>query len=310
MKYETRWNEPELFVDINFPRADRINEQTFPSFYRLLRAVNDDQIGLVYIDIKSEIGTSQYYGWVADWLKKSGARVINAFYDKDGALEETLSRIYKGQADANEIDDASDFVAFYPALSSEICRAALRGVLHVPGCQKAATALSSNDLWGQLGRLGDRSPYAAGRFPFIQEDLEWEWSARRHDAVESERTERRKHEMLFKLAPAGVGSLIDEYPSNERDARNDEERLWAERRIESELRFEKTVNGNTVSYTREINEYLVFADIRVRGRITFFAYKLPRDAKEKGVSRCSFNLQDRFSRDLEGKWKSAFTAAI
>ncbi len=305
-KYETRWNKVEAFVDVNFPRADRVNEQAFPSYFRLLQAVGDGKMKLVYIDIEMEIGTSQYYHWVAASLEKTGARVVNVFYDSDRALRESLALSYKGQANPNEIDDASDFVAFFPALSSEISRAALRNVLHLPGCQKT----DSDALWNRLSDLGGRNPYAAGRVPFIQEELEWEWSNLRHKAIESELSERRKHETLFKLSPVGTGLLIDEYPSSERDARTNDELPWAERRIESELRFDRAADGNTVSYTREVNGYRVFADIRARGRITFYAYKLPRDAKKQDLSSCSFHLQDRFSRELAEKWNCAFATAI
>jgi hypothetical protein len=305
-KYETGWKQLEAFVDVNSPRADRVNEQAFPSYFRLLRAVGDGQVKLVYIDIEMEIGTSQYYHWVTASLEKGGARVVNVFYDSDGALRESLALSYKGQANPNEIDDASDFVAFFPALSSEISRAALRNVLHLPGCQKTP----SDELWNRLGRLGDRNPYAAGRVPFIQEELEWEWSNLRHKTIESELSERRKLETLFKLSPVGTGLLINEYPSSESEARTNDELLWAERRIQSELRFDKTTDGNTISYTREVDGYGVFADIRARGRTTFYAYKLSRDAKKKDLGSCSFHLQDRFSRELAEKWDRAFAAAI
>jgi hypothetical protein len=162
----------------------------------------------------------------------------------------------------------------------------------------------------RLGRLRDGNPYAAGRVPFIQEELEREWSNLRYKFTESERSERRKRETLFKLAPAGAGLLIDEYPSSESDARTDDESLWAERRIQSELRFDRAADGTTVSYAREVNGYRVFADIRARGRITFYAYKLPRDAKKQDLSSCSFHLQDSFSRELPEKWNRAFAAAI
>jgi hypothetical protein len=305
-KYETRWNPIEIFVDVNFPRADGINEQSFPAFYRLLQTVDDGQVKLVYIDIQMEIGPSQStYYWVRELLQASGARVVNAFYDEDKVLERSLAESYKGQADPNEIDDASDFVAFFPALSSEVSRAALRNVLHARGCEKS----SSDALWNRLGSLRDGNPYAAGRVPFVQEELIREWLNLSYRFTESERSERRKHEMLFRLAPAGAGLLIDEYPSSERDARTNDELPWAETRIQSDLRFDKAADGNIVSYTRDVNDYRVFADIRAKGRITFYAYKLPRDAKKQDLTFCSFHLQDSFSRELAEKWNRAFAAA-
>jgi hypothetical protein len=107
-----------------------------------------------------------------------------------------------------------------------------------------------------------------------------------------------------------VGVLIDEYPSSEGDARTNDELLWAERRIQSELRFDKTADGNTVSYTRDVDDRRVFADIRARGRITFYPYMLPRDAKKRDLSSCPFHLQGRFNRKPAEKWNDAFAAAI
>jgi hypothetical protein len=140
-KYKKRWKQLDAFVDVNFPRADRITEQTFRSYSRLLQAVDDRQVRLVYIDIEMQVGTSQYYHWVAHSLERSGVRVVNAFYDEDEVLQQSLAQSYGKQADAREIDDASDFVGFFPALSSRISHAALRRVLHSRGYEKGLWTL-------------------------------------------------------------------------------------------------------------------------------------------------------------------------
>jgi len=45
------------YIDINYPRANtKIDEHTFPSFFRLLGAVNEGLVGLVFLDIEEEIG--------------------------------------------------------------------------------------------------------------------------------------------------------------------------------------------------------------------------------------------------------------
>jgi hypothetical protein len=65
-KYGDAWSPLQDYIDINYPRADtKIDEQTFPSFFRLLGAVNEGLIGLVFLDIEEEIGTSHYYGWIS-----------------------------------------------------------------------------------------------------------------------------------------------------------------------------------------------------------------------------------------------------
>ncbi|MGC2619886.1 MAG: hypothetical protein WA414_12655, partial [Acidobacteriaceae bacterium] len=226
--------------------------------------------------------------------------------DQDSALRESLALSYKGQANPNEINDASDFVGFFPALSSEISRAALRNVLHLPGCQKT----SPDKIWNRLVDLRKRSPYAAGRVPFIQEELESEWAHLRYKFTESQQSERRKRETLFRLAPVGEGLLVDDYPSSEASARTSDGLLWAEQRIQSELGFEKITDGNIASYTRDVDDCRVFADIRTRDRITFYPYMLPRDAKQRDLSSCPFHLQDRSNRKIAEKWNAAFAAAL
>lgn len=199
------------YIDINYPRADtKIDEQTFPSFFRLLSAVNEGLVGLVFVDIEEEIGPSHYYGWVAHSLKESGAQVVNAFYDSESVLEAHLSQHFEGQAYIGDVNDASDFVAFYPALSSKIALAALRSLhRHAEGCEK----VTPKEMWNALYDLKDLNPYAAGREPFIQEDLVFEWAEQVRAIELQAQVERRKHEQLFRLAPCMAGLLVDEFPA-------------------------------------------------------------------------------------------------
>jgi hypothetical protein len=62
----------------------------------LLGAVNEGLIGLVFLDIEEEIGTSHYYGWISRTLKESGAQVVNVFYDSDKVLEAYLTEHFEG----------------------------------------------------------------------------------------------------------------------------------------------------------------------------------------------------------------------
>ena len=263
------------YIDINYPRANtKIDEQTFPSFFRLLGAVNEGLVGLVFLDIEEEIGTSHYYGWISRTLKESGAQVVNVFYDSDNVLDAYLTEHFEGQAYIGDVNDASDFVAFYPALSSQIALAALRSLhCHGEGWDK----VTPKEMWNTLYHLKDLNPYAAGREPFIQEDLVIEWAEQVRAIDLQAQVERRKHEQLFRLAPCMAGLLVDELPSGKREARSAEELAWAEARVMSELSFKKIAEGQNVAYVREIQGHLVFADIRTKETITFYPYRLPNE---------------------------------
>jgi hypothetical protein len=307
-KYGDAWSLMHDYIDINYPRANtKIDEQTFPSFFRLLGAVNEGLVGLVFLDIEEEIGTSHYYGWAARSLMESGAQVVNVFYDSENVLEAHLAARFQGQAYIGDVDDASDFVAFYPALSSRIALAALRSLhRHAEGCEK----VTPKEIWNTLYDLKDLNPYAANREPFIQEELVSEW-AEQVRAIELQgQVDRRKHEQLFRLSPCMVGLLVDEFPSSKLEARSSEELIWAEARVTSELSFKEIIEGQTIAYIREIEGYLVFADIRIKETITFYLYRLPNEAKAKERSSKSFSLRDRLSRELEAKWNALFQRTI
>ena len=107
-----------------------------------------------------------------------------------------------------------------------------------------------------------------------------------------------------------VGLLVDEFPSSKREARSAEELAWAETRVISELSFKKAAEGHNVAYIREIEGYLVVADIRIKETITFYLYRLPSEAKAKERSSKSFSLRDRLSRELEAKWNALFQRTI
>jgi hypothetical protein len=262
---------------------------------------------LVFLDIEEEVGTSHYYGWISRTLKESGAQVVNVFYDSDKVLESYLTEHFEGQANSNEIDDASDFVTFYPALSSHIALAALRTLhRHTEECDK----VTPKAMWNTLYRLQDLKPYAAGRVPFLQEDLVSEWADRLHAIEVHAQVERPKHEQLFRLSPCMAGLLVDEFPSSKREARSAEELAWAETRVISELSFKKIAKGQKVAYIREIEGYVIFADIRKKETITFYLYRLSNEAKAKELSSKSFSLQDRLSRELEAKWDALFQRTI
>ncbi|HEY1753961.1 MAG TPA: hypothetical protein VGG72_01100 [Bryobacteraceae bacterium] len=213
-----------------------------------------------------------------------------------------------GQAQKYEVTDASDFVAFYPALSAEIALAALDSVHHDRLCENAAT---TEQIWKTLYRLGDRSLYAAGNEPFVQEDLLMKWHGRAEAKLKEEWAKRRKHEALFRLGPSLPGLLLDESSyGGKLQARTQDELAWAERRVISELAFQKIIDGKNVSYVKKFMGYNVFADIRGKEDITFYAYKRGKKVDDRGMSRLSFDLRDRYTRELSCRWQSEFEKVV
>lgn len=298
-----------LFVDINYPRGEgSIDEEAYPAFFSLVEAVQAGQIGRVFFDVEEVVGFTRDYSWVSYLLKRVGAQPVNVFYDPDKVLDEYLDQRFEGQANAFEISDASDFVAFYPALSADIALAALRSVHHLPPCDKVT---SPEQIWNELYALKEQSPYARGEEPFLQEDLLQEWNGRAVSKVIAEWDERRKHETLFKLGPSLPGLLVDESSYGIRlQARGQDELEWAEKRVLCELSFEKLAEGQLVSYVRNLGGHSVFADIRNKEKITFYVYRTAEKVGKKLPSSHSFDLSDRFTRGLSQRWQAEFEKTI
>ena len=79
----------------------------------------------------------------------------------------------------------------------------------------------------------------------------------------------------------------------------------AEERLRT-LGFVESLEGNVKAYTREHDEYLVFADPRSRGRIDFVACPKPVPLQFSRKSRYnvrSFFLLDGWKKDLEAKYQ-------
>jgi hypothetical protein len=196
-------------------------------------------------------------------------------------------------------------VNFFPTLSSHIAKSALG--LGFPFDQNQEKQLAA--VRQRLNYLADRSPYSAGRHPFIQDELAESWWLRAKEIEAKARVERRQSEQLFRLAPRMPGLLIDEELGWSGEARNAQELVWAESRV-TQLDFEKTLDGRCVSYKWHGDGVEIYADIRSKPKIIFYVYRLPKQEKLSDKSNLSFDLPDRFTRDLPKKWRTALTAAM
>ena len=105
------------------------------------------------------------------------------------------------------------------------------------------------------------------------------------------------------------GLLIDEgvYPFAE--VRSADEFAVAEERVK-QLGLEKMVEDRCVSYVLHGDGFDIYADIRSKPKLLFYIYKLPKQAKSSDKSGAYFELPDRFTRDIPGKWRAALATAM
>ena len=295
-----------VYIDLNYPRSKRnYDREDFPQFHQMLEDLETRSIGLVFTDLQETVGFYDDYSWIRHSLTRVGVRVVNAFYDSEKVLEERLQAPFRGRAYVQEIDDGSDFVNFFPTLSASVARAALDQGSQFVGRQNDQFAAFSC----QLDRIGERKPYIAGQEPFVQVELINEWHRRLEGLEAKERVERRQHEQIFRLAPRMRGLLIDEDSSSLSEARKPEELSWAEERVGT-LGFERIVEDRCVSYVFHGDGFDVYADIRSKPKLLFYIYRLPKQAKSSDRSNAYFELPDRCTRDIPGKWRAALATAM
>jgi hypothetical protein len=147
------------------------------------------------------------------------------------------------------------------------------------------------------------------------------WHEKFHAAEQIEKTQkeellrqRKGSEILYRIAPDQEPKLIDEGPTFGGTFRNESELAWAEQRL-AELGFQITCEDNVKSYTSERENWLVYADPRLNGKIEFTAYKKPLPKKARGsylrtATFKSFYIMDSWKNDIRGKYESRLMEAI
>jgi hypothetical protein len=123
---------------------------------------------------------------------------------------------------------------------------------------------------------------------------------------------RRESEEMYVLGPNARPLLNDEDIGYGPTARDHESLIRAEDRLE-QLSFENIGDGQVRRFTKTIDDYIIYADHREAGRLTFYVYPLHKSstAKRRGrapTRRQSFFLLDTWRKDLD--WKFASRAAV
>ncbi|HEY2468142.1 MAG TPA: hypothetical protein VGI45_09960 [Terracidiphilus sp.] len=103
--------------------------------------------------------------------------------------------------------------------------------------------------------------------------------------------------------------LIDEDLYLSAEVRNSDELAKAEELVK-QLGLEKVAEDRCVSYLFHGKGFDIYADIRFKSKILFYIYMLPKQAKASNKSSTHFELPDRFTRDIEGKWRAALPSYL
>jgi hypothetical protein len=124
---------------------------------------------------------------------------------------------------------------------------------------------------------------------------------------------RRPKELRYRLAPGGEPLLYDEqmlwdWP------RTPEERLWAEERLQV-LGFRCAVEGRTRAWLDETDDYVVYADPRMVGSLSFKVWRkpLPSHPTIGPYFTCEtgqFELRDVCKRNLPGLYAERLARAL
>ncbi|HXN22851.1 MAG TPA: hypothetical protein VOA41_08940 [Candidatus Dormibacteraeota bacterium] len=176
-RYEVAHSAPNVFMDLQLPRfgMGQVDLDDVPGFTKLLQEVQKKRYEIVYIDLDEVTpGLTPDYesAFVRSLLENAGATVLNAFSDDSDAFKQALRDRCGERARDYEVTDSSDFVCFFPSLTSEITASALRREL------QDAASLQSEQLQRIYERIDDlkrQRPYSGGTTPFIEDRLSAEW---------------------------------------------------------------------------------------------------------------------------------------
>ncbi len=130
-------------------------------------------------------------------------------------------------------------------------------------------------------------------------------------AVEKQKRiiQRKKTEILYKIAPNRESELIDEGIGFGAVPRNADELAWAENRL-VDLGFQISREANIKSYISEQESFVVYADPRAKGEIKFTVNKKPLSkSSRKRFWGNSFSLKDNWKNDIRGKYESRVAQA-
>lgn len=131
---------------------------------------------------------------------------------------------------------------------------------------------------------------------------------------EAHLAERRQRESLVLIGPSEAPLLNDEKLGFQKEPREAQSLNWAETRL-AQLGFQLSESERVRSFTKHMEDHVVYADPRLRGELTFFVYPAPSAASARRRSRSAarretFALPDKWRHDLDEKFASRLARAI
>ncbi len=119
--------------------------------------------------------------------------------------------------------------------------------------------------------------------------------------------ERMKTETLYITEPFGTPELVDSSSYSRKDSRNEEGILWAEERLKT-MGFSAVVDDRVRTHTKEYDDFIVYADLRMNKKIDFEVYSkpLPKRRPSRGVYKYRvgcFTFQDSWKHGLPEKFE-------
>lgn len=143
-------------------------------------------------------------------------------------------------------------------------------------------------------------------FDIVRRMADEEWDEKFFEVEQQEKArikERKKTEILYKTGPNEEPQLLDEGFSILDRPRTVEELAWAEARL-AKLGFVIVTEDRIRSYVDERHQFVVYANPRDYGQISFTAYAKPLRKRGHNWPVSSFILFDRWKNDLRGKYEA------
>ncbi|MFM0097116.1 hypothetical protein PQQ87_16005 [Paraburkholderia nemoris] len=129
-------------------------------------------------------------------------------------------------------------------------------------------------------------------------------------ARQAEIKRRKQVETLYRVDLRQEPVLLEEGVSTFHEARSANDIEWAEQRLDT-LGFSITVEDRVKAYVSEVQEFLVLADPRQKGEISFRIFKKPAGkTRRPGTSVGWFAIPDRWKHDLRAKYDAALAKFI
>ena len=156
-------------------------------------------------------------------------------------------------------------------------------------------------------------PVVRAALELARESWDLRFSAREEEARlerQASLERRRASETLFRLDPREKPVLVDQGLRGA-SARGSEGLEWATSRLE-ELGFHVREEERVRSFVEEQSAYIVYADPRAEGEITFrfFQKTLSGNLSNARGARRSFFIKDIWKNDLPGKYRARVAKAL